>query len=68
MFSVFFAHNKVPCYTLRFSIFACLKFCISDGLKKHFETGGKIKLMKEMVANNSYVYSAFCMCDEQYDS
>jgi hypothetical protein len=45
-----------------------LKFHISDGLKKHFETGGKIKFLKETVANNSYAYSAFCLCDEQYDS
>lgn len=68
MLSVFFAHSKVPCYTLWFSIFECLKFRISGGLKKNFETGGKIKFLKETVANNSYVYSAFCLHDKYYDS
>jgi hypothetical protein len=61
MFSVFFTHSKVPHYTLWFSVFECLKFRISDGLKKHFETGGKINFLKETVANNSFVYSAFCL-------
>ena len=64
MFPVFFAHDKAPHYTLWFPLFECLKFRISDGLKKHFETGGKIKFLKEMVANNSYVYSAFCLHQE----
>jgi len=47
-----------------FSIFERLKCRISDGLKKHFETGGKIKFLKEKVANNSSVYSAFCLHHE----
>jgi len=63
MFSVFFTHNKVPHY-MWFSIFERLKCRISDGLKKHFETGGKIKFLKEKVANNSSVYSAFCLHHE----
>ena len=64
MFSVFFARNKEPCYTLWFSVFESLKFHMSDGLKKHFETGSKIKFLKEMVVYNSYVYSAFCLHHE----